>query len=102
MAAKKNFLYVPSSSLSEKRISSPLVSLIYIVIPALIFLTPNVFLSGDKTISKLVVGSVGGVGGVGCFGVGVGGVIFGYAPFKTVTSDPFVSIVSNIADINSA
>ena len=43
------------------------------------------------------------IGGIGVGGVGgVAGIIFGSAPVKTVISEPFVSIVSNIAEINSA
>jgi hypothetical protein len=42
----------------------------------------------------------GGIGGGGAGAGGFGG--FGSAPVKTVTSEPFVSIVSNIAEINSA
>jgi len=82
---------------SEKRISSPLVSLIYIVHGILVLVTLNVFLSGDKTMSKLeAIGVSVGVGGVvGGLGGGVG------AEGNTVAKEPFVSIVSNIAAINS-
>jgi hypothetical protein len=52
--------------------------------------TINVFLSVDKAILKTEAVGGGGVGG------GVGGIIvgFGSAPGKTVTSEPFVSMVS--------
>ena len=72
-----------------------------IVKPISVFLTINVFLSADKAMSKIE--AIGGGGGAGAGVAGaavVGG--FGSAPVKTVTSEPFVSMVSNIADINSA
>ena len=43
-----------------------------------------------------------GGGGAGAGGAGAGAVAgFASAPVKTVTSEPFVSMVSNIAEINS-